>query len=170
MPRVHQGAPAAKVLSFLVLLLGAAALFYGFDNATEVMENRVAVDFASPSARPGVAGPLPRGKADSNGFYERLPVSRAVPESIAAMHRIAQESGLAVEGAEFVQSRPAGSRLIRYDVSLVVNESYPKVKKFSARLLSELPHFGVEQLSFQRQRVGDAKAETQIRLVAYFRE
>jgi len=124
---------------------------------------------AARTPRKPVLQAVPNGNDALREFQAKLPLLTTAPDTLADVQRVAKESGLAIDQAEFRLVRQPGQSIARYEMAFQVNEAYPKVKGFVARLLATVPHVAVEHLAFRRQKVNDAKAETQVRLVAFFR-
>ena len=61
-------------------------------------------------------------------------------------------------------------KLWRYEIVLPVHGTYPQVRVFLAQVLTKIPHLALQSVSFERQKVGDAMIEANIRLTLYLGE
>lgn len=143
----------AGLVLFAVAALGQALLF-ALPPAT--------TNPARPAA--GASGaPASRLERFHRHFREAGPAQ----EQLATLHRIAASNGLALRQGEY-RLLPAGeARLRPYQVTLPLTGSYPAVRRFLAAVLEELPAAALEQVTFERKRIGEAAVEAQVRLTFY---
>ena len=57
--------------------------------------------------------------------------------------------------------------LRRYQVTLPVVAPYPAIRAFLGDVLEQLPTAALEQVAFERKRIGASAVEAQIRLTLY---
>lgn len=100
-------------------------------------------------------------------FYRRFPVHVAAPDVLEKLYAAAADAGIALEQGEYRPETAKGDKLDRYQITLPVTGSYPQIRKFIARLLVDLPAISLDGVSFQRQKIGDAQVESQIKLTLY---
>jgi Type II secretion system (T2SS), protein M subtype b len=100
-------------------------------------------------------------------FYGSFPDLAAVPDVLARIYRAAGAEGLSLEQGEYrIVSERSGS-LLRYRITLPVRGPYPQVRRFLAAALREAPFVALDSVSFQREGIGEAIVEAQIRLTIY---
>jgi hypothetical protein len=52
-------------------------------------------------------------------------------------------------------------------MSLPLSGEYPKIRRFLSDLRAEIPIVSLEEVEFERQKVGDQKVEAKVRLVIF---
>ena len=58
-------------------------------------------------------------------------------------------------------------KLTRFQMSLPLSGEYPKIRSFLSDLRAEIPIVSLEQVQFERQKVGDQQVEAKVRLVIF---
>jgi Tfp pilus assembly protein PilO len=100
-------------------------------------------------------------------FYRLFPDERSAPDWIGKIAATAQRCGLSLDQGEY---QPAGDRigsLTRLQMTLPLRGEYGQIRQFLARTRAEVPMVSLEQVQFQRQKVGDPLVDAKIRLVLY---
>ena len=83
------------------------------------------------------------------------------------LHRAARDQGLTLDQAEYRPlSEPEGN-LTRYQIVLPAKGTYPEVRRFLVQAAGDVPGLAVDGVSFQRQQIGDAAVEAQIKLTLF---
>jgi len=59
---------------------------------------------------------------------------------------------------------------VHFQMTFPVKGNYPQIRKFLTALKVDIPSLSLQQVQFQRQKVGDAMVEANIKLVLYFLE
>jgi hypothetical protein len=100
-------------------------------------------------------------------FYGFFGDGRELPDALARLHNAASAYGIALDQGEYRLSQDGGGRLLRYQITLPVQGPYPNVRKFVARALRELPAASLDQMSFERARIGEHRIDARITLTLY---
>lgn len=103
-------------------------------------------------------------------FYRAFPDERSSPDWIGRIAATAQRSGLRLEQGEYKPSRDKVGRLTRVQMTLPVRGEYRQIRTFLASTGAEVPIASLEQVQFERQKVGDPQVDAKIRLVLYLEQ
>ena len=102
--------------------------------------------------------------AQIEAFERFLPpatdINRVVGEVLAA----AEAEGLVLERGDYRLADETGLDVMRYQITLPVKGSYANIKNFVRRALRDVPSLALDGIALQRQNVGEAAIEAQIRL------
>lgn len=102
-------------------------------------------------------------------FYRLLPPEAQATDGVGRIVAIAQRAGLSVQQAEYQALRDAGGRLTHLQMDLPLRADYPSLRRFLAALRTGAPFVALEQVQFERQKVGDPRVEAKVRLVLFLR-
>jgi hypothetical protein len=142
-----------------VALLGVAIAFQGF--VLQPLEER--------AARLGEkASRLAPGAQDSAGgkvaaVYDYLKKEEDTTDWLAKLHGIGVATGLQMKSASYRTQKTEG-RILRYEIVLPVEGSYPQVRDFLKRSLAEIPVMSVDSVSLKRTAKGSLQAEMRLTL------
>ncbi len=103
-------------------------------------------------------------------FYRLFPSEKSLPDVLGKIFAAAQAQGLVLEQGEYKVSRDKDGPLMRYLITLPVQGEYPQIRKFLAGLAEDVPIAGLEQLQFERQKVGTATIESKIKLAVFLEQ
>lgn len=103
-------------------------------------------------------------------FYRKFPVEWDSPLWLKKIVVLAQSNGLGLNDGEYKVTRDKVSKLVRYQMSLHVRGTYPQIRKFLTDLPGALPVVALENVQFERQKVGDPDVEAKIKLVLYLEQ
>jgi Tfp pilus assembly protein PilO len=115
---------------------------------------------------------LSQGRVDSPDdqllqFYRAFPDTKSTPDWLGVIHQAAQDQGLALNQGEYRHARDQGGRLTRYQITLPVEGPYLQIRKFVAAVLAQVPAASVDDIKFERQKIGDGTVEAKVRLTLY---
>jgi Tfp pilus assembly protein PilO len=151
---------AAGVIALGLLCFDAALLLSGVLPMREraaAAESRLR---AAEALRPGTRA------SSSADPIERLlavfPPQAAVPDELERLFRLAEEQRLQLQQGDY-RLEKQGELLQVYRVSLPLRGSYAQVRAFVAAALNAMPYLALDSIRFERQRVGDASVETQVK-------
>ena len=87
-------------------------------------------------------------------------------DTLERIHKLARDQKLEVLQGNY---RLGGGtdRLARYELSLPLRGAYPQIRAFVATVLNEVPSAALEQISFEKQKIGDPAVEAQLKLVLF---
>lgn len=153
----------------VLLLLAAAALHQGVIAPTR--EQLAALEQEAYAAERRAQ----RSRSDTpeqqlEAFYAQFPTSDVVPSQLAKLFTLAQTHGITLRQGEYRLVRDRDARLARYQIVLPVQGSYVKVRRFASAALFAMPTAALEQISFERKRIGDGAVDAQLRFTLYLVE
>jgi Tfp pilus assembly protein PilO len=102
-------------------------------------------------------------------FYRSLPPETAIPDLMEKIFDAASDSDLSTENGEFKLFRQKEADFSRYQIILPVQGSYADIRKFSNRVLQEIPSVALDDIGFSREDVHNPEVKAQIRFTLYLR-
>jgi hypothetical protein len=126
----------------------------------------------SLQARLGKAGQLPQGGTPTTEgqlaeFYRIFPDSQATADLVGGIARIAQRHGLGLDQGDYKATPDPFGRLTRLQITLPLKGTYQQIRGCLATLGREMPIVALEQVQFERQKVGDGLVDARLRLVLF---
>lgn len=109
----------------------------------------------------------PTGQLDA--FYEKFPVESSVPDTLEEMIKLAQKKGLNPKQAAYRIVRNNPGELLSYQISLPIKGAYPSVMTYAFELLATVPNLSLDNVSFQRQKIGDNVIEATLKMTLYIK-
>jgi hypothetical protein len=100
-------------------------------------------------------------------FYRLFPHQSDLTATVGKVFAAASDTGLPLLQGEYRFSEEQGGRLQRFQIQIPVKAEYPRVRAFLARLAATVPTISLEQVQFDRQKVGDPQVEATIKLAIY---
>jgi Tfp pilus assembly protein PilO len=100
-------------------------------------------------------------------FYRLFPSEKDLPDRLGRIFAAAQAQGLVLEQGEYKPALDKVGRLMHYDITLPVKGEYPQIRRFLAAVTKDVPTAALEQVQFERQKVGVATVDCKIRLTLY---
>lgn len=101
-------------------------------------------------------------------FYDYFPAEQSLPDWLEKIHAIAKDNDLLLKQGDYRITRDKGGKLLRYQAKLPLNGSYLNIRKFISSLLVEIPTASLDNVKFERQKIGDSAIEATIELTLYF--
>jgi len=83
------------------------------------------------------------------------------------LHLNAEDQGLVLLQAEYRPVPDSEGKLVRYQILLPAKGTYPEIRRFLSQASRELPGLAIDGINFQRQQIGDAVLEAQIKLTLF---
>jgi hypothetical protein len=118
-------------------------------------------------ASQNTARQAPAGQLDK--FYQAFPSEESVPDTILQLIELAQAKGLNPKQAEYRIVRNNPGELLSYQITLPIKGAYPKITAFSFELLTKVPNLSLDNISFQRQKIGDNDVEAMLWMTLYIK-
>jgi hypothetical protein len=115
---------------------------------------------AGPKEAPGTPG------RQLDDFYSRLKSQSDVAEVVRRLHGSAREVGLRFVRGDYRPQREASGKILRYQITLPVRGSYPKVRQFLAQALRNEPALALDGVGFQTDRSG-GDLETRVQFTLF---
>jgi Tfp pilus assembly protein PilO len=100
-------------------------------------------------------------------FYQVFPSEQEATEWIGHIATIAQRDGLSLQQAEYKTERDQTGKLTRFQISLPLKGEYQTLRKFLSDLRAEIPIVSLEQVQFERQKVGDPLVDANVRMIIF---
>jgi hypothetical protein len=102
-------------------------------------------------------------------FYGRFPRVDRLPGQLDALYAHAKVANVQLLQGEYRMDAGSGA-LAAYHVTLPVRGSYPQLRQFVGRVLTDMPTTSLDGLRFERKKAADAQLEAQVRLTIYLRK
>ena len=157
----------------LVLVGGAALLWLLPQRALQDERQAVALRLATMPAQVDVRdGRGARGapvSANDNllRFYDTLGEKRYAEQQVKTLFGLAAKANLTLSQGEYKSAFDRNGRLHTYQVTLPVKGSYGDVWQFALMALRAIPFASLDEISFKRESIGEAKVEARLRLTLY---
>lgn len=107
----------------------------------------------------------PSGQLDA--FNSAFPHEDSVPDTIDRLLELAQNKGLDPKQAEYRIVRNNPGDLLSYQITLPIKGPYPKILAFIFDLLANQPNLSLDNISFQRQKIGENAVEATLLMTLY---
>jgi Tfp pilus assembly protein PilO len=105
-----------------------------------------------------------------DNFYGAFPAIETAPDLLDKIYRAAERRGLTLMQGEYRAKHERSSLLTRYQIMLPVSGPYLQVREFLAEVLKQIPFIALDNVSFQRDKIGEAIVEARINLTLYLEE
>jgi hypothetical protein len=109
----------------------------------------------------------PTGQLDV--FYQKFPAESAVPDTLEKMIKLAQKKSLNPKQAAYRMVRNNPGELLSYQISLPIKGPYPSIVTYTFELLASIPNLALDNVSFQRQKIGDNVIEATLKMTLYIK-
>lgn len=144
-----------------VALLAAAVAFavlvlQPLEGRVEAMSARLS-RLASPRGGDGAAA------EKVATLYQYLQKDEDTTDWLAKLHGIGVATGLKLKSASYKTHKTDG-RIVRFEIVLPVEGSYPQIRDFLKRSLAEIPVMSVDSLSLRR---GERELQAEMRLTLH---
>ena len=100
-------------------------------------------------------------------FYQFFPRTSGVPDQLEKVYAAAERQALRLDQGDYRAVREGVGKLVRYQITLPVKGTYPQIRQFVTGVLTDVPSIALENIQFERQKVGETNIEAKIRLVMY---
>jgi len=100
-------------------------------------------------------------------FYNFFPATQSTPDWLGKIHTAAKDNGVELASGEYKLERGSGDKLARYQIVLPLKGSYQQIRGFIAKVLELVPAAALNEISLQRDSVGNSQLEARIRLTLY---
>lgn len=110
----------------------------------------------------------PAGQLES--FYQTFPTEATVPDTIEQLIGLAQAKRLNPKQAQYHIVRNNPGELLGYQITLPIKGAYPQITGFVFELLTKVPNLSLDNISFQRQKIGENDVEAMLRMTLYIKK
>jgi hypothetical protein len=162
------GVPGAIGVGSLALCLG---LYISMLQPAQQRRDVAQLAATSLQHRIVLAGPDGNEKAPLGeqlaAFYRIFPGEQDATDSVGRIVAIAKRDGLVLHQAEYKAEPDKTGKLTRFQMDLPLKGEYQTMRRFLSDLHAEMPTVSLEQVQFERQKVGDPLVDARVRLVIY---
>lgn len=103
-------------------------------------------------------------------FYEFFPPADTAPDWLNHMYDAAKSHTLALQRGEYRLAQDQTGRLSTYRITLPVRGPYVQLRKFLATVLANAPFISLDEVGFEKQKIGEPAVETTINMTMYLRK
>ena len=100
-------------------------------------------------------------------FYGMFPPEPAAAESLQKIYDAAAQNQITLPHGEYALADDPKADLLRYRITLPVRGTYEQVRAFIATALEAVPALALDDVDFQRQRVGETQVEGKVRMTLF---
>lgn len=100
-------------------------------------------------------------------FERFFPPVADINSVLGDIYTAAEKEKLVLERGEYRLTEEGGLSLLRYQITLPVKGPQADVKRFVRRMLHDIPSLSLDSVSLQRQNVGEASIDAQIRVSVF---
>jgi Tfp pilus assembly protein PilO len=161
---VGVGLLLAAIVYFAATVPAAQARLAGLEQAAASMHERL--QRAAGSLDDGARSPDEQLVV----FYNAFPSMDAVPDLLDKIYRAAARHRLSLTQGEYRARRERSVLLTRYQIMLPVTGPYLQMREFVTDVLKEIPFIAIDNVSFQREKIGEASVEARINMTLYLAE
>jgi hypothetical protein len=157
----------------LALLAGAAAFHFSAvqpaqEAAAELQWRRTQLAKRADNPAPASAAAAP-GAAQIDRFMGFFPSLDSTPDWLRTLYAVAERERLELLQGSYRLSEDRVLNLAQYRITLPVRGSYPQIRRFIGGALDEIPALSLENVVFQREKIGDGAVEAKIGLTLHLR-
>ena len=102
-----------------------------------------------------------------SAFYGYFPQQAELPELLDKVFAAAKAQGLELKHGEYRAASDNVTGITQFQISLPVRGTYPQIRGFVDRTLSDVPTLSLQGIQFDRQKVGEAAVEAKVSLDVY---
>jgi len=155
---------AACIAFYLSVVMPAR---HSYQEAKAQFDNMQHDEQRLKEASQNTARQAPAGQLDM--FYQVFPYEDSVPDTIEQLINLAQDKSLNPKQAEYRIIRNNPGELLSYQITLPIKGAYPKITAFAYELLTKVPNISLDNISFQRQKIGDEEVEAMLWMTLYIK-
>lgn len=101
-------------------------------------------------------------------FYESLPEEGEVTDMLASVYAVAEAASVELKQAEYHLDDKDSPR-VEYVVNFPMRGEYTRIRAFLSRVLADNPAMALDQISFQRDRIGDGVLNANVKMTLFIR-
>ncbi|RON85101.1 GspMb/PilO family protein [Pseudomonas fluorescens] len=163
------GIPGLAGLALLLVAVAwaLAGLLPGWQSLQHLsQQTQEATDYLAKVEDGSIAPPVvPQRQLDD--FRNKLPAQPQATVAIDRIYALAAQEHITLARGEYALGVDPKTHLARYQILLPVRGSYPQLRRFLHALLGQLPAVVVEDVEFQRKKIGDTDLNGRIRMTLY---
>jgi hypothetical protein len=116
----------------------------------------------------GVADTSPAGHL--RAFYGFLPAQTDATDWLDKVYAAADKEKVTLPRGEYSLVIEPETAVSRYRILLPVKGSYSQIRSFVAAALDAVPSLALDDISFERQKIGDSTVDAKIRMTLYLKK
>jgi len=89
-------------------------------------------------------------------FYKSFPTKESIPESLRKIYKAAAAERLKLDQASYKSIQSSSEKMSHYHITLPIKGRYSSVHKFLVRVLKDVPNASLDQVLFERRKIGDS--------------
>jgi hypothetical protein len=109
----------------------------------------------------------PTPQREQEKFYQDFAAQTDVTRWIERIYASAAATRLSLARGEYALAPVADTRLSRYQISLPVQGDYARIRRFIAATLTAVPNLSLDELTLERQDIGDSQVVGRLRFSLY---
>jgi hypothetical protein len=152
----------------LALLVGALAFYFSAVRPAHEEAAALQARRAEVGKRP-VRQDAPATTAQIERFIDFFPALDSTPDWLRKLYAVAEREQLELLQGSYKLSEDRTLGLAQYRISLPVRGSYPQIRRFIAGVLDGIPALSLEDVVFQREKIGDGAIEAKIGLTLHLK-
>ena len=98
--------------------------------------------------------------------YEFLRKDQQTTDWLATLYGIGTATGVELKSATY-RTQPTAARIVRYEIVLPVAGTYPQLRDFLGRALTEIPVLSLDQITLKRESRGDGGVHAELRMTLH---
>jgi len=157
--------PIVALLAGLLALLGALSWLWLLPQQQALRKPLIEAP-AAATAAPVQQAPVSaaQGLAD---FYAAMGPARHPEEDVRTLFQLARRNGLQLSQGQYDTKPDPSAHLLRYQIVLPLKGEYSAVWSFAQMAMLAVPFASLDELSFQREAIGDEAVEASLRFTFY---
>ncbi|RON68849.1 GspMb/PilO family protein [Pseudomonas fluorescens] len=158
---------AGLALLLIVLVWALGGLLPGWQSLQHLsQQTQEASEYLAKVEDGSITPPVvPQRQLDD--FRNKLPAQPQATVAIDRIYALAAQEHITLARGEYALGVDPKTHLARYQILLPVRGSYPQLRRFLHALLGQLPAVVVEDVEFQRKKIGDTDLNGRIRMTLY---
>jgi hypothetical protein len=101
-------------------------------------------------------------------FYDHFTLREGITDELARMYSIAEDSGLALNQANYKLITLPSSRLQQYQITLQTTGEYASIRNFSLQVLNTMPNTTLDSIRFERQSTTSSLLSSEMVISLYW--
>jgi hypothetical protein len=102
-------------------------------------------------------------------FTANFPAATSINGTWGLIMKLADKSGLNIDHAAYESSKEQHAGLVRYNLNLPVQATYPQLRDFLTAVIATIPNIALDQLTFKRESVDNPSVDANINFVLFVR-
>lgn len=164
------GTPGVIGIALLVFSLSyvVSALLPAKEELASKREQAAGLQARVEREKSGVADTSTTGQL--RAFYGFLPAQTAATEWLDRIYAAADKEKVSLPRGEYSLVIEPETGVSRYRILLPVKGSYSQIRSFVAAALEAVPSLALDDINFERDKIGDSTVDAKIRMTLYMKK